>query len=72
MKGHLTTTDQNAESNDVLNAEQFDFRPKFSTTHQVKHVVNYIKRNRSVRKSVGMITLDVELSLAQRTVVQIG
>lgn len=46
--------------NNILNAEQFGFRPQHSTSHQVLRVTNHIKRNRSQRKSTGMVLFDIE------------
>lgn len=46
--------------NDILNAEQFGFRPQHSTSHQVLRVTNHIKRNRSQKKSTGMVLFDIE------------
>lgn len=46
--------------NNVLPDEQFGFRPQHSTIHQVCRIKNMINLNKSVRKSTGMILLDVE------------
>lgn len=51
---------ESVNSNDVLPPEQFGFRPGHSTVHQLKRVVNTIKRNKSVSKSTAMALLDVE------------
>lgn len=46
--------------NDILNAEQFGFRPQHSTSHQVLRVVNHVRNNRAQRKSTGMVLFDIE------------
>ncbi|KAG4072235.1 hypothetical protein HA402_005957 [Bradysia odoriphaga] len=49
-----------ATVNDIISKEQFGFRPQHSTTHQIKRVVNTVKRNKRDRKSTGLILLDIE------------
>lgn len=46
--------------NDILNAEQFGFRPQHSTSHQVLRVANHIRDNRAQHRSTGMVLFDIE------------
>ena len=39
---------------------QFIFRKNHSTIHQVKRIVNLITKNKSERKSTGVVLLDIE------------
>lgn len=56
----LSRLSEFTESNSILREEQFGFRKEFSTTHQIKRIVNLIRLNKSQRKSTGIIFLDVE------------
>lgn len=49
-----------ASINKIIAKEQFGFRSQHSTTHQVKRVVNLVKMNKRMRKSTGLILLDIE------------
>ena len=41
--------------------EQFGFRKFHSTTHQIKRiVVNHVKQNLAVKKSIGLVLQDIE------------
>lgn len=46
--------------NDILNDEQFGFRPQHSTSHQVLRVANHIRTNKAQRRSTGMVLFDIE------------
>lgn len=46
--------------NDIIPDEQFGFRPGHSTSHQLYRIVQHIKRQFSIRKSTGMVILDIE------------
>lgn len=46
--------------NNIINKEQFGFRPHHSTVHQIKRVTNIIKKNKIEKKSTGMVLLDIE------------
>lgn len=46
--------------NGILPDEQFGFRPQHSTIHQVYRIRDMIIQNKSIRKSTGMVLLDVE------------
>lgn len=49
-----------AEENNILNEEQFGFRPQHSTSHQILRVTRHIRRNWALRKSTGMVLFDIE------------
>lgn len=49
-----------AEANNILNPTQFGFRSEHSSTHQVKRLTDFITGKKSMRKSTGLITLDIE------------
>lgn len=57
IQNRLTTI---IHSKSVYLNEQFGFRASHSTSHQLLRASNYIKKNLCVKKSVGMITFDVE------------
>lgn len=46
--------------NNILPNEQFGFRSNHSTYHQVCRIKNFIQENLNNKKSVGMVTLDIE------------
>lgn len=48
------------DENNILINEQFGFRRQHSTVHQIHRIMNYIKTNRSHKKSTGMILIDLE------------
>lgn len=56
----LIRIETHATNNDIINAAQFGFRKGFSTTHQLKRVVDHIKKHKQARKSTGAIFMDVE------------
>lgn len=49
-----------AESNNLINPEQFGFRRQHSTVHQLKRVTNYIRQKKAERKTTSMVLLDIE------------
>lgn len=49
-----------ADENDLIARKQFGFRPQHSTVHQLQRVVNIIKSNKRMRKSTGLLLLDIE------------
>lgn len=49
-----------ATENEILNEEQFGFRPQHSTAHQILRVTRHIRLNWSQRKSTGMVLFDIE------------
>lgn len=46
--------------NNIINPKQFGFRKQHSTVHQLKRVTKYIKQNKNLRRSTGMVLLDIE------------
>lgn len=44
----------------VIPYEQFGFRPKHSTSHQLLRVVKHVKKQFSRKRSTGMVFLDIE------------
>lgn len=48
------------EENNIIPPQQFGFRSQHSTTHQLLRVAKFIKKNKTLRKSIGMILLDIE------------
>lgn len=54
---HIT---RHMEEHNILKNEQFGFRRGHSTCHQLKRMVTNIKREIDLKKSVGMILLDIE------------
>lgn len=48
------------EENNIINDEPFGFRKQHSTVHQLKRVVNFIEKNKQLRKSTGVVFLDIE------------
>lgn len=48
------------EVNDIIPDEQFGFRPKHSTIHQLYRITHHIEREFNNKKSTGMVTLDIE------------
>lgn len=48
------------ETKNLLPKFQFGFRRGHSTTHQGKRLHKYIVRNKSIRKSTGVVLLDIE------------
>lgn len=49
-----------ANENNIINDTQFGFRREFSTTHQLKRVVQHIKNEKAQRRSTGAVFMDVE------------
>jgi hypothetical protein len=57
----LKRINDHLSDNNILPTEQYGFRQKRSTTHQLNRIVNYIKRKYTINKSsTGMILLDIE------------
>jgi hypothetical protein len=56
----LKRIDSHTTSNSIIIDAQFGFRKSFSTTHQLKRVVNQLKENKTQRKSTGAIFMDIE------------
>lgn len=48
------------EDSNILPNEQFGFRNSHSTVHQVNRIKNLIKKQFTLKNSVGMLTLDIE------------
>lgn len=48
------------EEHNILNAEQFGFRPQHSTSHQILRVARHIRNNWAMRRSTGMVLFDIE------------
>lgn len=46
--------------NNIIIAEQFGFRSGHSTIHQVCRINNFISQNKSIKKSTGLVLLDIE------------
>jgi hypothetical protein len=46
--------------NNVLPNQQFGFRSKHSTGHQVQRIVNFIRNGFQQKMSTGMLLLDIE------------
>ena len=55
----LTRLQQHTVTDEIIPPFQFGFREGHSTSHQVRRVVNYIKEGFRVKKSTGMIMLDL-------------
>lgn len=51
---------QYTNANNIINPNQFGFRQQHSTVHQLKRVTKHITKNKILRKSTGMILLDIE------------
>lgn len=48
------------EEKEILPNEQFGFRPRHSTTHQVKRVCNFVQNSFACKKSTALVLLDIE------------
>jgi hypothetical protein len=48
------------QSNNILPNQQFGFRVKHSTGHQVQRIVNFVRNGLSQKLSTGMLLLDIE------------
>lgn len=48
------------EDNGIIPEEQFGFRPRHSTTHQVMRIKNHVKQQFHLGNSTAMVLLDVE------------
>lgn len=48
------------EENEVIPPEQFGFRKKRSTTHQLSNLISHVKEKLKAKMSTGVIMLDVE------------
>lgn len=46
--------------NNIINKEQFGFRPQHSTVHQIKRITKIIKTNKRLKLSTGMVLMDIE------------
>lgn len=49
-----------ASENNILNEEQFGFRPQHSTAHQILRVTRHVRLNWSQRRSTGLVLFDIE------------
>lgn len=49
-----------AETSAIIPDEQFGFRPAHSTTHQLYRIVSHVKREFGLKKSTGLVVLDIE------------
>jgi hypothetical protein len=56
----LTRLQTHTEENNILPNQQFGFRAKHSTEHQVQRIVKFIKNGFRQKLSTGMLLLDIE------------
>lgn len=56
---HSRITDCTSESH-IISENQFGFKKEHSTTHQIGRIKNKINLNKRLRKSTGLILLDIE------------
>ena len=48
------------EESNSINNDQFGFRKKQSTVHQIKRIINFIQNNKHIRRRTGIVVLDFE------------
>ena len=56
----LKKLDSQSKSHNVIPSFQFGFQANFATTHQLNRLANTITSNRNIKKSTGLVTLDLE------------
>lgn len=47
-------------NNNIIAKEQFGFRTQHSTVHQIRRITNIVNKNKMIRKSTGIVLLDIE------------
>ena len=56
----LERINDHLDDNNILPKQQFGFRPKFSTVHQLNRIVKQVKSKLKTKESTGMLLMDVE------------
>lgn len=51
---------RHATENNLINQNQYGFRPRHSTIHQLCRVTKYVRKNTAERKTTSMVLLDIE------------